>query len=77
MHISQKTIDLLNDAFYRYHEPNFIDDDPIQIPHLFSKKQDIEIMGLFAATLAWGQRKTIINNCFKLVELLKTILTIL
>ncbi|MEZ4916553.1 MAG: TIGR02757 family protein [Chitinophagales bacterium] len=69
MHISQKTIDLLNDAFYRYHEPNFIDDDPIQIPHLFSKKQDIEIMGLLAATLAWGQRKTIINNCFKLVEL--------
>lgn len=69
MYIPKKTIDLLNDAFLRYHQPNFIDDDPIQIPHLFSRKQDIEIMGLFAATLAWGQRKTIINNCLKLVNL--------
>lgn len=67
--VYQQTIDILNTAYLKYHKCNFIDNDPIQIPHLFSKKQDIEIMGLFAATLAWGQRKTIISNCYKLIKL--------
>ncbi|MGB0522138.1 MAG: TIGR02757 family protein [Flammeovirgaceae bacterium] len=48
--------------------PNFIENDPICIPHQFTKKQDIEIMGFWAAVLAWGQRKTIINKCAELVE---------
>lgn len=47
----------------QYNTPAFIDNDPISIPHSFSKKQDIEIMGFFAAIFAWGQRKTIINKC--------------
>ncbi len=46
----------------------FIAHDPISIPHRFSKQQDIEIMGFIAATLAWGQRKTILNNCLRLIE---------
>jgi len=50
-----------------YNQPSFIDKDPISIPHAFNKKQDIEIAGLFAATLAWGNRTTIINNCDKLM----------
>jgi uncharacterized protein (TIGR02757 family) len=50
-----------------YNQPAFIEKDPVSIPHLFSKKQDIEIAGLFAATLAWGNRTTIINNCRKLM----------
>ena len=50
-----------------YNQPSFIEKDPISIPHFFSKKQDIEISGLFAAVLAWGNRTTIINNCKKLM----------
>ena len=53
-----------------YNTLEFIDDDPICIPHSFSQQQDIEIMGFIAAVLAWGQRKTIINKCRELVELM-------
>ena len=58
----------LNEKVYEYNRPSFIELDPISIPYLFSKKQDIEISGFLAATIAWGQRKTIINNAKKLVE---------
>jgi len=51
-----------------YNKPSFIERDPISIPHSFTKKQDIEISGLFAAVLAWGNRTTIINNCKKLMQ---------
>lgn len=51
-----------------YNCTSFIDNDPIFIPHQFTRKQDIEIMGFLAATLAWGQRKTIINKCRELSE---------
>lgn len=51
-----------------YNVPGFIANDPISIPHRFSKKQDIEIAGLFAAVLAWGQRVTIINKCTELLS---------
>lgn len=60
--------EILEYYYKRCHQISFIEEDPISIPHLFTKKQDIEIMGFFAATLAWGQRKTIINNCKKLAE---------
>lgn len=50
-----------------YNRPSFITDDPISIPHLFTRKQDIEIAGLFAAILAWGQRPTIIRKCRELM----------
>lgn len=58
----------LDEKVERYNTPNFIPNDPISIPHLFSKQQDIEIMGFFAATLAWGQRVTILNNCKRIIE---------
>jgi uncharacterized protein (TIGR02757 family) len=51
-----------------YNQPSFIPSDPICIPHLFSKQQDIEIMGFFAAIFAWGQRVTIINKCKDLIQ---------
>lgn len=50
----------------QYNRPDFIPNDPVVVPHQFSVKQDIEIMGFFAAMLAWGQRKTIINKCNEL-----------
>ncbi|WP_162052662.1 TIGR02757 family protein [Pontibacter pamirensis] len=59
---------LLDDRVEKYNQPAFIPNDPVSIPHRFSKKQDIEISGFFAAILAWGQRKTIINNCVKLMD---------
>lgn len=61
---------LLDVKVLKYNTPEFIPDDPISIPHQFSKKQDIEIMGFLAATLAWGQRKTIINKCNELILLM-------
>lgn len=54
----------------QYNAPNFIPLDPVSIPHRFIKKQDIEIAGFFAATLAWGQRITIIKKCRELLTLM-------
>ena len=53
-----------------YNQPAFIKDDPICIPHLFTKKQDIEIAGFFAAVFAWGNRKTIINKSMELMQMM-------
>lgn len=58
----------LDSKVEQYNRPDFIALDPICIPHLFTKKQDIEISGFFAAVLAWGQRKTIINKCKELLN---------
>ncbi|NJN25642.1 MAG: TIGR02757 family protein [Cyclobacteriaceae bacterium] len=61
--------DLLEGGYEKYNSASFIKDDPICVPHLFAKLQDIEIAGLFAAILAWGQRKTIIDKCTHLMQL--------
>jgi uncharacterized protein (TIGR02757 family) len=61
-------VQLLNQKVAQYNRPDFILNDPISIPHRFSRPQDIEIMGLWAAVLAWGQRKTIIAKCNDLIE---------
>jgi uncharacterized protein (TIGR02757 family) len=53
-----------------YNNYTFIDSDPISIPHRFNNKQDIEIAALFAATISWGQRKTIIDNSLRLMKLM-------
>ena len=53
-----------------YENENFIEDDPISIPHLFSKKEDIEISGFITATISWGQRKTIIKNARQIMEMM-------
>ena len=62
--------ELLEMKFHEYNRLAFIEDDPVQIPHAFSKKQDIEIAGFFSATLAWGQRKTIIAKNKELMHLM-------
>ncbi len=59
---------ILEEKFEKYHKRGFITDDPISVPHLFSKKQDIEIAGLFAASIAWGQRKTILKNALRIMN---------
>lgn len=69
--MTDKLQDFLDHKYLQYNRPDFIALDPISIPHLFTKKQDIEIMGLWASILAWGQRKTIINKCRELIELME------
>jgi uncharacterized protein (TIGR02757 family) len=61
---------LLEEKYLLYANADFIDTDPIQIPRQFSKKEDIEIAGFLAATIAWGQRVSIIKNAKRLVELM-------
>ena len=62
--------EFLDSKVIQYNHPRFIESDPIQVPHLFSKKEDIEIAGFLTATIAWGNRKSIINNAHKLMQLL-------
>jgi uncharacterized protein (TIGR02757 family) len=66
--MNQHIKDFLDEKVALFNRPNFIELDPISIPHRFTKKQDIEIAGFFAAILAWGQRKTILNKCSELLE---------
>ncbi|HKL34982.1 MAG TPA: TIGR02757 family protein [Salegentibacter sp.] len=54
----------------QYNTPEFIASDPIQIPHQFSKKEDIEIAGFLTATIAWGNRKSILKNANRLMDML-------
>ncbi|MDX1903915.1 MAG: DUF2400 family protein [Thermonemataceae bacterium] len=62
--------ELLESYFLKFHQPAFIEQDPISIPHLFSRKEDIEIAGFFAAVLAWGQRKVILQKSKTLLEMM-------
>ena len=68
--IDKKLQDFLNKKVDEYNQPFFIIPDPICIPHLFTKKQDIEIAGFFAAIFAWGNRTTIINKSKELMMLM-------
>ncbi|HAN19587.1 MAG: TIGR02757 family protein [Bacteroidetes bacterium GWC2_33_15] len=62
--------DFLDEKFDKYNRPEFIESDPVQIPHLFSDPNDIEISAFLAATIAWGQRPTIIKNMARLMSLM-------
>lgn len=72
MQFSEKELkEFLDEKYEQYNRLNFIESDPISIPHQFSKKEDIEIAGFLAATIAWGKRVTIIKNANKLMELME------
>lgn len=58
----------LNEKYLQYNHTSFIADDPISIPHRFTKKQDIEIAAFFSAVLAWGTRKGIIHSCNRILQ---------
>lgn len=70
LEIPKHIICILNSKVEQYNHIDFIENDPISIPHQFSQKQDIEIAGFFAATLAWGNRKSIIASCKKLMQIM-------
>jgi len=63
-----KIADWLNEKATFYNNPVFVESDPISIPHMFSKKEDIEISALFSALLAWGNRKAIISGAIQLMQ---------
>ena len=62
--------EFLDEKVELYNNPSFIESDPISIPHRFSKKEDIEIAGFLAATISWGNRKMILRNAGRIMELL-------
>ena len=66
----QNIKELLDEKYFQFNNASFIETDPISIPHQFSKKEDIEIASLLVATIAWGQRISIINNGNKLMRLM-------
>jgi len=69
--LSQEEIkELLDSKYNLYNRPAFIQTDPVQIPHLFERREDSEIAGFLAACLAWGQRKTIINKSLELMRIM-------
>ncbi|WP_418512032.1 TIGR02757 family protein [Corallibacter sp.] len=62
--------DFLDTKVIEYNNPKFIESDPIQIPHQFSIKEDIEVSSFLVATIAWGNRKMIIKNGQRMMELM-------
>lgn len=67
---SKELKSFLDEKVILYNNPHFIESDPIQIPHLFSQKEDIEIAGFLSATIAWGNRKMILKNAHKMMTLM-------
>jgi uncharacterized protein (TIGR02757 family) len=63
--------EFLDEKYELYNKPEFVKSDPIFVPHQFTKKEDIEIAGLFSATFAWGQRPTIIRNGLRLMAMME------
>ncbi|MDG1803899.1 DUF2400 family protein, partial [Flavicella sp.] len=62
--------EFLDAKVIEYNTLEFIDSDPVQIPHLYTQKEDIEIAGFLAATIAWGKREMIIKNSHKMMDFL-------
>ncbi len=60
----------LEEKTQQYQQPEFLETDPIQIPHAFGKKEDIEIAGFLTATIAWGNRLSIIRSARRMMELM-------
>ena len=67
----ESLFDLLERKFREYNSPAFLENDPVCIPHRFSKKQDIEIMAFWTAMLAWGNRKSIIASAEQLIDFMQ------
>ena len=62
--------EFLEEKYQEYNNVNFIEQDPIQIPHLYTEKKDIEIAGFLTSIISWGNRKSIINSAHKMMEIM-------
>ncbi len=63
--------DLLDEKLLAFNRPDFIANDPVAIPHRYTRKEDIEIAGLFAAIIAWGRREMIVRSAHKMMDLME------
>ncbi|MBK8599904.1 MAG: TIGR02757 family protein [Flavobacterium sp.] len=69
--MTQKELhEFLEEKVIQYNTPQFIESDPIQIPHLYNTKEDIEIAGFLTATISWGNRKMILKNAHSMMQLM-------
>ncbi|MBN2480393.1 MAG: TIGR02757 family protein [Bacteroidales bacterium] len=66
----QEIKEFLEYHYHKYNRPEFTESDPVQVPHLFSLPEDIEIAGFLTACISWGQRKTIISKSFELMRMM-------
>ncbi len=66
----QEVKEFLDELFYRFNRSEFIEDDPISVAHRFETRADIEIAGFLAATIAWGNRKIIVRNAHRMMDLM-------
>ena len=62
---------LLDELVVKYNTPEFIENDPVQFPHRYSEKNDIEIVSFLSAAIAWGKRKMICDNCEKMLRIME------
>jgi uncharacterized protein (TIGR02757 family) len=62
--------EFLDEKVIRYNHPRFLEEDPIQVPHRFSRKGDIEISAFLTATIAWGNRKSIVRSADRMLKLM-------
>ena len=62
--------EFLDEKYQEYNNVNFIEQDPIQIPHLYTQKKDIEIAGFLTSIISWGNRKSIINSAHKMMDIM-------
>lgn len=62
---------LLDEAVARINTPDFISDDPVQFPRMFSRKEDVEIVAFLSAIIAWGRRPMILRDCRRLLNLME------
>ena len=60
----------LEEKVRQYNHPGFIEDDPISVPHRYSRKEDIEISAFLAATISWGNRVQIVKNAHRLLDIM-------
>ncbi|MGB3542855.1 DUF2400 family protein, partial [Rubrivirga sp.] len=65
---TEETGALLDPLVERYERTAFIEDDPVSVVHAFDDPADQEVIGLYAAILAWGRRSVILSKLADLVE---------
>ena len=68
----QELFDFLETKYEQYNRPEFIETDPISVPHHFTRKEDIEIAAFLTATISWGNRLSIVKDADKLIRMMES-----
>jgi uncharacterized protein (TIGR02757 family) len=66
----QELFDFLEAKYLQYNRPEFIESDPISVPHRFTRKEDIEIAAFLTATISWGNRPSIVKDADKMIGMM-------